>query len=132
MHTIFLFFLIFSSLICANCFLSRYHPYPYYPPAKRQIFGNVEGAERIGCQYERRWGFPFFTREALIIFPSVCERFVHRIHFLIIYSSNRNTPLTHHMIITITYAELYTKICLMMTIVCQNLKSPRVEYMIEM
>ncbi|XP_031620591.1 uncharacterized protein LOC116339082 [Contarinia nasturtii] len=55
---------------CVNSFISRYHTYPYYPPAKRQIYGNVEDAERIGFQRERRWGFPFFTREALIIFPS--------------------------------------------------------------
>lgn len=58
---------------CVNSFQTRYHVYPYYPPSKRQVYGDIEGAERIGFQRERRWGFPFFTREALIIFPSVID-----------------------------------------------------------
>lgn len=58
---------------CANCWISRYHPYPYYPPAKRQIYGTVDGFERIGYRHERRYGFPFFTREGEVIFPSVCN-----------------------------------------------------------
>lgn len=66
------FFLIVLLSTCVYCLIgNRYRPYPYYPPSKRQIYGNIEGVERIGYQHERRWGFPFFTREALIIFPSV-------------------------------------------------------------
>lgn len=67
--------IIVSLFSCVNCFLSRYHPYPYYPPSKRQIYGTVEDFERIGYQHERRFGFPFFTREGLIIFPSVRNSF---------------------------------------------------------
>lgn len=63
--------LVILFVTCANCWISRYHPYPYYPPARKQIFGTVDGFERIGYQHGRRWGFPFFTREELIIFPSV-------------------------------------------------------------
>lgn len=54
-----------------NCFIRRYNPYPYFPPSKRQIFGDLT-SDRIGYQHETRFGFPFFTREAIIVFPSVC------------------------------------------------------------
>lgn len=67
-----LIFIVF--VYCAHCFQRDTYPYPYYPPSKRQIFGETEG-ERIGYQHETRWGFPFFRREALFVFPSVSNDF---------------------------------------------------------
>lgn len=87
MNRNFTFILIIAILSCAYGFMSRYHPYPYYPPAKRQIYGNIEDAERIGYQHERRYGIPFFTREALIIFPSVGWNFIFLFLFFIFFDS---------------------------------------------
>lgn len=64
------FVVCFLFLACVNCWIHRYHPYPYYPPARKQIYGTVDGFDRLGYQHETRWGFPLFTREADIIFPS--------------------------------------------------------------
>lgn len=77
-------FLLVLFVTCVNCFLSRYHPYPYYPPSKRQIYGTIEDSERIGYQHGHRFGFPFFKREELIIFPSVRKLFI----FCILFYSN--------------------------------------------
>lgn len=56
-----------------TCWIHRYHPYPYYAPAKKQIFGTVDGFDRLGYQHERRFGIPFMTREVDFIFPSVSK-----------------------------------------------------------
>lgn len=53
-----------------DSFSTRNHRYPYYPPSKQQLFGEIT-SERIGYQHEYRYGIPFFTREAFIVFPSV-------------------------------------------------------------
>lgn len=55
----------------AYCWIHRYHPYPYYPPARKQIYGTVDGFDRLGYQHERRFGIPLMTRDLDIIFPSV-------------------------------------------------------------
>lgn len=61
------FLILFATI--ASC---RYvAPYPYYPPHKRQVFGETSLYE-IGKQEERRWGFPFITRTVNFPFPSVC------------------------------------------------------------
>lgn len=53
-----------------DSFSTRNHRYPYYPPSKRQLFGDIS-SDRIGYQHVRRYGFPFMTREDFVVFPSV-------------------------------------------------------------
>lgn len=65
--------ILFAVILLVNSidgFIKKFHPYPYYEPSRRQIFGELT-TNRIGYQHETRFGFPFFTREALISFPSV-------------------------------------------------------------
>lgn len=63
-------FVVILFVHLVDSFSTRNHRYPYYPPSKRQLFGEIS-SNRIGYQHEHRYGFPFFTREAFIVFPSV-------------------------------------------------------------
>lgn len=63
--SIFLFFIFIEHYYVISYVL----PYPYYEPARKQLFG--EQMYEIGKQTQTKWAFPFVTRNAMFCFPSV-------------------------------------------------------------
>lgn len=58
------------AILIENCnVLSYVLPYPYYEPARKQLFG--EQLYEIGKQQQTKWAFPFIRRNAMFCFPSV-------------------------------------------------------------
>lgn len=61
---------LFILMICIFHMHTALRPYPYYPPSKQQLFGEITTNE-IGKQHEIRWAVPLVTREVIFAFPSV-------------------------------------------------------------